>query len=46
MNTFLAAVGGCIQIPTRLRWPYKWISEPDVTSVRKQAKILIPEFFN
>lgn len=46
LDKFLAAVGGCIQIPTRLRWPYKWISESDVTSVRKQAKLLIPEFFN
>lgn len=46
LDKFLAAVGGCIQIPTRLRWPYKWISESDVASARKQGKILIPEFFN
>jgi len=46
LDKFLAAVGGCIQIPTRLRWPYKWISETDVPAVRKQAKLLLPEFFN
>ena len=46
LDKFLAAVGGYIKIPTRLRWPYKWISEDDVLSVRKQAQQLIPEFFN
>jgi 4-hydroxy-tetrahydrodipicolinate synthase len=46
LDKFLAAVGGYIKIPTKLRWPYKWISADDVLSARKQAKQLIPEFFN
>lgn len=46
LDKFLAAVGGCINIPTRLRWPYKWIPESDIEPVRKQARLLIPEFFN
>lgn len=46
LDKFLAAVGGYIKIPTKLRWPYKWISEDDILSVRKQAKQLIPDFFN
>lgn len=46
LDKFLAAVGGCIKIPTRLRWPYRWIQESEIESVRKQAKLLIPEFFN
>lgn len=46
LDKFLAAVGGAIQIPNRLRWPYKWISENDVAGARKVAKSLIPEFFN
>jgi dihydrodipicolinate synthase/N-acetylneuraminate lyase len=46
LDKFLAAVGGCIKIPTRLRWPYRWIPESEIESVRKQARLLIPEFFN
>ncbi|KQS36266.1 dihydrodipicolinate synthase family protein [Pedobacter sp. Leaf194] len=45
LDKFLAAVGGYIKIPTKLRWPYKWISEDEVLSARKTAKQLIPEFF-
>lgn len=46
LDKFLAAVGGYIKIPTRLRWPYKWISESNILAARKQATELIPEFFN
>jgi dihydrodipicolinate synthase/N-acetylneuraminate lyase len=45
LDKFLAAVGGAIQIPTRLRWPYKWIAQNEVEAARKVAKSLIPEFF-
>lgn len=46
LDKFLAAIGGWIPLGTRLRWPYKWISEGDISSVRNRAKALIPDFFN
>lgn len=45
LDKFLAAVGGYVQINTRLRWPYQFISNDDVLSVRKRAQHIIPEFF-
>ena len=45
LDKMLAAVGGWQPIGTRLRWPYKWISEGEVPAVRNRAKNLIPEFF-
>jgi len=46
LDKFLAAVGGCYQVGTRLRWPYKWIAESHVTAVRERARQLIPYFFD
>lgn len=46
LDKFLAAVGGCTKIGTRLRWPYQFISEEEILPVRKKAQHLIPEFFN
>jgi 4-hydroxy-tetrahydrodipicolinate synthase len=46
LDKFLAATGGWTPISTRLRWPYRWISETEIADVRKRAKELIPEFFN
>jgi len=46
LDKFLAAVGGCYQIGTRLRWPYQWIAEEEVAAVRERAKQLIPYFFD
>jgi len=46
LDKFLAAVGGWGNIGTRLRWPYKWISEAEVPAIRKKAKEYLPEFFN
>jgi 4-hydroxy-tetrahydrodipicolinate synthase len=45
LDKFLAAVGGWGTVGTRLRWPYKWISEVEVLPVRRRARQLIPEFF-
>ncbi|MDQ7949554.1 MAG: dihydrodipicolinate synthase family protein [Pedobacter sp.] len=45
LDKFLAAVGGYIEIPTRLRWPYRGIPEADVPSAREIARALLPEFF-
>ncbi|MEJ5995636.1 dihydrodipicolinate synthase family protein [Pedobacter sp. Du54] len=45
LDKFLAAVGGWCELPTRLRWPYKWIPEAEVLEARKRAKELIPSFF-
>ena len=46
LDKFLAVIGGWANIGTRLRWPYKWISEDEVLAVRNRARRLIPEFFN
>jgi dihydrodipicolinate synthase/N-acetylneuraminate lyase len=46
LDKFLAAVGGWGNIGTRLRWPYKWISEEEVPAVHRKAKEYLPEFFN
>ncbi|MBO9151291.1 dihydrodipicolinate synthase family protein [Chitinophaga sp. GCM10012297] len=45
VDKFLAAVGGWAEVGTRLRWPYKWISENEVEDARKICKDLLPEFF-
>ncbi|MXV52489.1 dihydrodipicolinate synthase family protein [Pedobacter sp. HMF7647] len=45
LDKFLAAVGGCYQVGTRLRWPYKWIADQHVLPVRERARQLIPNFF-
>lgn len=46
LDKFLATVGGCYQVGTRLRWPYQWIDEQEVSAVRECARQLIPYFFN
>lgn len=45
LDKFLAAVGGWAPIGTRIRWPYDWIAESEVDSVKKKARQLLPEFF-
>ncbi|MEO9005293.1 MAG: dihydrodipicolinate synthase family protein [Ginsengibacter sp.] len=45
LDKFLAAAGGWSDIGTRLRWPYKWISEDDVEETHKKAINYLPEFF-
>ena len=46
IDKFLAAIGDWTDIGTRLRWPYKWISEDEVIKVRRVARNILPEFFN
>jgi hypothetical protein len=45
LDKFLATVGGCYQVGTRLRWPYEWIPEAQVAAAREQARQMIPYFF-
>jgi dihydrodipicolinate synthase/N-acetylneuraminate lyase len=46
VDKFLVAVGGWIDMPTKVRWPYRSIPEDEVSRVRKIAKRIIPEFYN
>ncbi|MGF7082878.1 dihydrodipicolinate synthase family protein [Mucilaginibacter sp. UYCu711] len=46
LDKFLAAVGGHYNVGTRLRWPYKWIPEEQVTKAREQARQMMPYFFD
>ncbi|AXY72622.1 dihydrodipicolinate synthase family protein [Paraflavitalea soli] len=45
LDKFLAAVGGWANIGTRLRWPYKWIPEEEVSGASVVCRKLLPEFF-
>jgi len=44
-DKFLAAVGGWAPISSRLRWPYSWIPESEMSRVREYGQNVIPEFF-
>lgn len=46
VDKFLAAVGGWMDIGTRIRWPYESIPEEDVERIQARAQDIIPEFFN
>lgn len=46
VDKFMAAVGAWSPISTRLRWPYRWIPEEDVETIRQQCRQIIPEVFN
>jgi 4-hydroxy-tetrahydrodipicolinate synthase len=46
VDKLMAAVGRWANISPRLRWPYRWIPEEEVESVRAHAKKILPEFFN
>ncbi|MBX3256412.1 MAG: dihydrodipicolinate synthase family protein [Chitinophagaceae bacterium] len=43
LDKLLAFAGGWSQAGTRLRFPYKWVSQADALSVRQQAKKMLPE---
>lgn len=45
LDKFLAATGGWTKLPTKLRWPYKYIPAADIAAARKIGKKLVPEFF-
>ncbi len=44
VDKLLVAVGGWIDLPARIRWPYRSIPTDEVSRVRKIAHRIIPEF--
>ena len=44
-DRFMAVVGGWADVGPKLRWPYKSVPEELAEPIRKQAKQIIPEFF-
>lgn len=44
-DRFMALVGGWADVGAKLRWPYRSIPENEVERVRREAKKIIPEFF-
>jgi dihydrodipicolinate synthase/N-acetylneuraminate lyase len=42
-DKLLAAIGGWCPMPTRLRWPYRWIDSALVSSLRSMAERALPE---
>ena len=45
-DRFMALVGGWADVGSTLRWPYDSIPDSHVEEVRRQARQIIPEFFN
>ena len=45
VDKLLAAAGNWGSVGTRLRWPYQWINELEITKVQAIGKEIIPEFF-
>lgn len=45
IDKFLASITGWAKIGTRLRWPYGWVDENKVESIRIAGQQIIPEFF-
>ena len=45
-DRFMALVGGWADVGSTLRWPYDSIPDSRVEEVRRQARQIIPEFFN
>lgn len=45
LDKLLAAIGGWARIGTRLRWPYRGVSESEARRLQPIAKKLLPEFF-
>jgi|SRR5690554_2751607 len=46
LDKLLSMIGGRISMGTKVRWPYQSISEKDATALRKEAKRMLPGFFN
>jgi dihydrodipicolinate synthase/N-acetylneuraminate lyase len=46
VDKLLAAIGGWAPVGTRLRWPYRWISQADAERLRPAAREIIPEFIS
>ncbi|ACE89667.1 dihydrodipicolinate synthase family protein [Rhizobium phaseoli] len=45
LDKLLAAIGDWGPVTTRLRWPYRSISEQDANGLRDRARRMIPELF-
>lgn len=45
LDKLLAFAEGWTLLGTRLRWPYKWVSEIETLSIRKQAEKMLPAIF-
>ncbi|ARM10933.1 MULTISPECIES: dihydrodipicolinate synthase family protein [Rhizobium] len=45
LDKLLAAIGDWGPVTTRLRWPYRFISEQDANGLRDRARRMIPELF-
>lgn len=45
LDKLLAAVGNWSDVGTRLRWPYRWISDAEVARVRQGANEILPKWF-
>lgn len=46
IDKFLAAIGGWGPVGTRVRWPYRSLSDEAVIETRKICRDVLPEFFN
>ncbi|MES2371474.1 MAG: dihydrodipicolinate synthase family protein [Bacteroidota bacterium] len=44
VDKLMTAVGGWTTMSTRLRWPYQWIEEEEVTRLRSIYSAILPEF--
>lgn len=45
IDKLLASLTGWANCGTRLRWPYRWVSEMEIERVRDACKKMLPEFF-
>jgi len=45
LDKLLASVGNWSDIGTRLRWPYRWIPQTEVSRLRKGAEEFLPDWF-
>jgi 4-hydroxy-tetrahydrodipicolinate synthase len=46
VDKLLACITGWADLTPRLLWPYRWISEDELSKVRIQCREIIPEFFS
>lgn len=46
LDKLLTTIGGRIPIGTKVRWPYQSIDEKEAITLRKEAKRMLPGFFN
>lgn len=46
VDKLLACITGWADLTPRLRWPYRWINENELSKVRIACREMIPEFFS